>query len=127
MELFDLINDLPTIYQIVTGPRTENKEQHKKRHSNASSKVNKSAPEASNPSKVSRAASPTQKKEEDVEDMDIGEGAGDLCGICGRGENSNEEFWIGCDECSRWFHVQCVRYKCHKCSNKQLARRSTVK
>jgi hypothetical protein len=115
-ELLNLILDQPTIFEIVTRPPNVNKERHKGITSNASSMVNRSAPEASNPSKVSQATSSTQKKEK-VEDMDIREGAEDSCGICGLEETSNEECWIACDECKRWFHVRCVHFKCHECSN----------
>ena len=52
-----------------------------------------------------------------------------LCGTCG-GRYSNEEFWIGCDICEKWYHGDCVRitpakadyikqYKCPACSNKR--------
>ncbi|RZR79201.1 hypothetical protein BHM03_00004833 [Ensete ventricosum] len=52
-----------------------------------------------------------------------------LCGACGD-NYANDEFWICCDMCERWFHGKCVRitparaehikqYKCPSCSNKR--------
>ena len=52
-----------------------------------------------------------------------------LCGACG--ENyGQDEFWICCDICEKWFHGKCVKitparaehikqYKCPSCSNKR--------
>lgn len=137
-----MINDLPTMYEVVTGAPTDNKKQHKERTSNGSSKVNKSAPKVGNPTKVSRAPPPAHEEEEDEEDMDRGEGAGEeeegeeegqagstQCGACGN-SYGKDEFWICCDACERWFHGKCVRitparaehikhYKCPACSNKR--------
>ncbi|KAE8695605.1 PHD finger protein ALFIN-LIKE 2 [Hibiscus syriacus] len=31
-----------------------------------------------------------------------------FCGSCGGGYNS-DEFWIGCDNCERWYHGKCVK------------------
>ncbi|KAK8542268.1 hypothetical protein V6N12_014869 [Hibiscus sabdariffa] len=51
-----------------------------------------------------------------------------FCGSCGGGYNS-DEFWIGCDNCERWYHGKCVKitpakaelikfYKCPSCMKK---------
>lgn len=51
-----------------------------------------------------------------------------FCGSCGGGYNS-DEFWIGCDNCERWYHGKCVKitpakaemikvYKCPSCQKK---------
>ena len=66
----------------------------------------------------------------DEEEEDEEEEHGDtLCGACG--ENyAQDEFWICCDICERWFHGKCVKitparaehikqYKCPTCSNKR--------
>jgi PHD-finger len=129
------------MYEVVTGGPIDNKKQHKERTSNGSSKVNKSAPKAGNPSKVPQAPPPRHKEEEDVEDMDTEEGAEEEvgeeegqagstpCGACGESYGT-DEFWICCDACERWFHGKCVRitparaehikhYKCPGCSNKR--------
>jgi vacuolar-type H+-ATPase subunit I/STV1 len=31
----------------------------------------------------------------------------DCCAECGKEENDNEE-WVSCDNCERWWHVQCT-------------------
>lgn len=52
-----------------------------------------------------------------------------LCGSCGQGYNE-DEFWIGCDICERWYHGKCVKitpakaesieqYKCPSCNSKR--------
>lgn len=67
--------------------------------------------------------------EESGEEEDEEQEALTLCGACG--ENyANDEFWICCDICERWFHGKCVKitparaehikqYKCPACSNKR--------
>ena len=32
----------------------------------------------------------------------------DLCQECHEREDDDEEYWIGCDTCVRWFHYHCV-------------------
>jgi PHD-finger len=50
-----------------------------------------------------------------------------LCGSCGT-KGTNDEFWICCDLCERWFHGRCVKvtpakaehikqYKCPDCTS----------
>ena len=52
-----------------------------------------------------------------------------LCGICG-GNYTQDEFWICCDVCERWYHGKCVKitpakadsikqYKCPPCCAKK--------
>lgn len=143
-----MINELPTIYELMTGVATDNKKQHKERTSNGSNKVNRLAPKAGNPNKEGnvtkgpRAPPPTREEEEDEEDIDRGEVGGEeeegeeegqagstLCGACGDNYGT-DEFWICCDACERWFHGKCVRitparaehikhYKCPACSTKR--------
>lgn len=73
----------------------------------------------------------SQPKEEVVaiDEGDEDEHGDALCGACG--ENyANDEFWICCDTCEKWFHGKCVKitparaehikqYKCPSCSNKR--------
>lgn len=139
-----MINELPTIYELMAGAGTDHKKNHKERTSNGSSKVNRSAPKAGNtPKGPPRAPPPTHEEEEDEEDMDRGEAGGGeeeegeeegqagstLCGACGDNYGT-DEFWICCDACERWFHGKCVRitparaehikhYKCPGCSTKR--------
>jgi hypothetical protein len=136
--LFTMINNLPTVYEVMTGAA---KKQSKA--PNGSSKSNKSSSKVSllasltctcalhlacvvdttltqfsglllQPSKQhnsnSKPAKPAHMKDEE----DSGrEDAGDedqayLCGSCGE-SYANGEFWICCDICEKWFHGKCVR------------------
>ncbi|KAL2553810.1 PHD finger protein ALFIN-LIKE 5 [Forsythia ovata] len=109
--LFDKINELPTLVDVVTGAA---KEQVKDK-SKTKSKVGKN-------SKV-------QAKYEDEGLDEEEENDENLCGTCGE-FNGADEFWIFCDVCERWFHGKCVnitparaehikKYKCPTCSNKR--------
>ncbi|KAL5993192.1 PHD finger protein ALFIN-LIKE 4 [Asimina triloba] len=62
------------------------------------------------------------KEDEDSRDEEEEDEQGTtLCGACG--ENyANDEFWICCDICERWFHGKAEhikQYKCPACSNKR--------
>ncbi|XP_073132586.1 PHD finger protein ALFIN-LIKE 5-like [Henckelia pumila] len=121
--LFYMINDLPSIFEDVTGAA-------KKQAKDKSSMSNLSGSKSKLNSKVGK-ISKVQAKDEDEgfdeeEDDEHGE---TLCGACG--ENySSDQFWILCDLCEKWFHGKCVKitpakaehikqYKCPSCSNKR--------
>ncbi|KAL8189367.1 hypothetical protein R6Q57_028933 [Mikania cordata] len=120
--LFNMINDLPTIFEVVNGTAKGNQKEKSSvsNHSSTKSKSNSKLP-------------PTEEEgldddEEDEEDDDDEHGE-TLCGSCG--ENyASDEFWICCDICEKWFHGKCVKitparaehikqYKCPSCSNKR--------
>ncbi|KAJ1703770.1 hypothetical protein LUZ63_003549 [Rhynchospora breviuscula] len=159
--LFNMINNLPTIYEVVTG--TAKKQQMKEKTPNSSTKSSKP-----HPSKMSRVETkPTPRKDEEEsgggeeeeeeveeeetkqknhkrnnninssnkkrtrneEDSEEEEEEQDnaLCGSCGT-KGANDEFWICCDLCERWFHGRCVKvtpakaehikqYKCPDCTS----------
>ncbi|KAG6512924.1 PHD finger protein ALFIN-LIKE 8-like [Zingiber officinale] len=133
--LFNMINNLSTIYEVVTGTV---KKQSKEKNPNSSSKSNKS----SSKKRYSEAESgklppsmPSFKEEEDLrespEDYND-EHDSTLCGACGE-SYGKDEFWICCDLCEQWFHGKCVRitparaehikqYKCPSCSNTKRAK-----
>ncbi|XP_008788310.1 PHD finger protein ALFIN-LIKE 5-like isoform X2 [Phoenix dactylifera] len=130
--LFNMINNLPTIYEVVTGTA---KKQSKEKTPNSSSKSNKSSSKMvmsrQAESKASKMPLPKEDEEsgEEDEDEDEEEHGNTLCGACGD-NYANDEFWICCDVCERWFHGKCVRitparaehikqYKCPGCSNKR--------
>ncbi|CAN4096751.1 unnamed protein product [Withania somnifera] len=126
--LFNMINDLPTIYEIVTGAA-------KKQVKDRSSVSNHSSNKSKSNSKVfhieiqGKYTKVEVKDEEDGLDEKEEEHGNTLCGACG--ENyASDEFWICCDLCERWFHGKCVKitpakaehikqYKCPSCSNKR--------
>ncbi|KAK1281427.1 PHD finger protein ALFIN-LIKE 5 [Acorus gramineus] len=118
--LFNMINDLPTIYEVVSGGA---KARIKEKSSTPNHSSNKSKP-----NKMAKTAKAQPKEEEEGLDDDDEDEHGDaLCGACG--ENYGlDEFWICCDICEKWFHGKCVKitparaehikqYKCPSCSN----------
>ncbi|GMH23343.1 hypothetical protein Nepgr_025186 [Nepenthes gracilis] len=123
--LFNMINDLPTIFEVVTGSaKKQSKEKSSvSNHSSGKSKLNSKG--------VKNSKEPANLKVEDEGfEEDVNEEHGDtLCGACGENYASNE-FWICCDICERWFHGKCVKitparaehikhYKCPSCTNKR--------
>ncbi|KAM0017527.1 putative chromatin regulator PHD family [Helianthus debilis subsp. tardiflorus] len=119
--LFNMINDLPTIFEVVNGTAKNNPKEKSSvsNHSSTKSKANTKPPPAEEG---------LDDEDEDEEDEDDEHGE-TLCGSCG--ENyASDEFWICCDICEKWFHGKCVKitparaehikqYKCPSCSNKR--------
>ncbi|CAA7400407.1 unnamed protein product [Spirodela intermedia] len=134
--LFNMINNLPTMYEVVTGAIKKQQTKEKapssggKANSKSNSKKHPPPPHARPSSKL--AAPPPPKAEDDEisgEDEEEEEHGNTLCGACGD-NYANDEFWICCDICERWFHGECVKitpakaehikqYKCPACSNKK--------
>ncbi|XP_038995361.1 PHD finger protein ALFIN-LIKE 7-like isoform X2 [Hibiscus syriacus] len=117
--LFQMINDLPTIFEVVTGNVKQPKAQSANHNGSSKSKSSAKA-EMSPPSKEE-----DESGEEDEEDDEQGA----TCGACGDSYGT-DEFWICCDICERWFHGKCVKitpakaehikqYKCPSCSSKR--------
>ncbi|RWR84731.1 PHD finger protein Alfin1 [Cinnamomum micranthum f. kanehirae] len=130
--LFQMINDLPTIYEVVTGIVKKQQREKSASTPNSSSKSKSSSKtQPKQPESQPKASKMQQPKddEESGEEEDEEQEALTLCGACG--ENyANDEFWICCDICERWFHGKCVKitparaehikqYKCPACSNKR--------
>ncbi|KAJ0074973.1 hypothetical protein Patl1_33619 [Pistacia atlantica] len=127
-----MINDLPTIFEVVTGAAKKQQVKEKTSVSNHSSNKSKSnsKPQRGSESQA-KYSKPLQPKDEDegLDDDDEDEHGETLCGACG--ENyASDEFWICCDICEKWFHGKCVKitparaehikqYKCPSCSNKR--------
>ncbi|XWS26636.1 hypothetical protein CRYUN_Cryun26dG0047700 [Craigia yunnanensis] len=131
--LFTMINDLPTIFEIVTGSakKLAKEKSSVSNHSSNKSKSNSKA-RGSEPAKFSKSMQAKDEEEgleEEEEEEDNEEHGETLCGACG--ENyASDEFWICCDICEMWFHGKCVKitpasaehikqYKCPSCSNKR--------
>ncbi|XP_057768202.1 PHD finger protein ALFIN-LIKE 4-like [Salvia miltiorrhiza] len=121
--LFNMINDLPTIFEVVTGA-AKKQVKEKSSVSNHSGSTSKSNP------KLGRMSRPQPKDDDEGLDEEEEDEHGEtLCGACG--ENyASDEFWICCDICERWFHGKCVKitparaehikqYKCPTCTNKR--------
>uniref|UniRef100_A0A5B6YZZ4 PHD finger protein ALFIN-LIKE n=2 Tax=Davidia involucrata TaxID=16924 RepID=A0A5B6YZZ4_DAVIN len=127
--LFNMINDLPTIFEVVTGI-AKKQVKDKPSVSNSSSKKSKSNSKGRGSESQGKYSKGMQAKDEEGLGEEDEEEHGDtLCGACG--ENyASDEFWICCDMCERWFHGKCVKitparaehikqYKCPSCSNKR--------
>ncbi|XP_057535573.1 PHD finger protein ALFIN-LIKE 4-like [Amaranthus tricolor] len=129
--LFNMINELPTIFEVVTGVA---KKQVKEKssvpnHSNKSKSNSNSNSKSTN--KLQKATPP--KEDDEVVDEEEEEEHGDtLCGACGE-SYASDEFWICCDICETWFHGKCVKitpakaehikqYKCPSCSSNKRSR-----
>ncbi|KAF7806776.1 PHD finger protein ALFIN-LIKE 4-like [Senna tora] len=125
--LFTMINDLPTIFEVVTGTA---KKQSKEKSSNSNHISSKSKSGSKGRGSESGKYAKPAKDEDEVLDEEEDEEHGEtLCGACG--ENyASDEFWICCDICEKWFHGKCVKitparaehikqYKCPSCSNKR--------
>lgn len=120
--LFNMINDLPTIFEVVSGNA---KKQTKEKSLVTNHGSNKSKSNTKGRGSESQGGKGDEEglEEEDEEHGDT------LCGACG--ENyASDEFWICCDICERWFHGKCVKitpakaehikqYKCPSCSSKR--------
>ncbi|GFY82111.1 alfin-like 1 [Actinidia rufa] len=120
--LFSLINDLPTVFEVVT----ERKPVKDKPSMDSGSKSRLSS--GTKRSNDGRSKTSLKLYEENYED-DEDEHGETFCGSCGA-NYSADEFWIGCDICERWFHGKCVKitpakaenikqYKCPSCSTKK--------
>ncbi|CAN1218296.1 PHD finger protein ALFIN-LIKE 5 [Linum perenne] len=129
--LFNMINELPTIFEIVSNPaKKQSKEKSSiSNHSSTKSKSNSKGRESSQVKYAKLAQQEEEEEEDEGDEEDEDEHGETLCGACG--ENyAADEFWICCDLCEKWFHGKCVKitparaehikqYKCPSCSNKR--------
>ncbi|ESW10677.1 hypothetical protein PHAVU_009G229200 [Phaseolus vulgaris] len=124
--LFTMINDLPTIFEVVTGSAMK---QAKEKSSDRNSSKSKSNSKGRGSESVKYVKQEMKEEEEVLDEVEEEEHGETLCGACG--ENyASDEFWICCDICEKWFHGKCVKitparaehikhYKCPSCSNKR--------
>uniref|UniRef100_A0A0D9WD58 PHD finger protein ALFIN-LIKE n=1 Tax=Leersia perrieri TaxID=77586 RepID=A0A0D9WD58_9ORYZ len=121
--LFGMMNDLPTVYEVVSGSR-----QSKERDRSGMDNSSRNKMSSKHTSDVGRVENNVKEADEGY-DEDDGDHSETLCGMCG-GIYSADEFWIGCDVCERWYHGKCVKitpakaesikqYKCPSCSSKR--------
>lgn len=117
-KLFTMINDLPTILDVVRGVAKKQGKEKPSVSNNHSSNKSKSNSKAKH--------SNAKKSKENDDDEEQGDTS---CGACGESNNPSG-FWICCDVCEKWFHGTCVKitparaehmkqYKCPSCSNKR--------
>ncbi|KAH7445478.1 hypothetical protein KP509_01G011000 [Ceratopteris richardii] len=118
--LFGMINELPTVYEVVSGRRSA---KEKAPSNNGSHKAKTTSKKEKLPKQSSLPEEEDENYEDEYEESDT------FCGICG-GLYSGSEFWIACDICERWFHGKCVKvtaaraehikqYKCPPCTSKK--------
>ncbi|KAK4491315.1 hypothetical protein RD792_002051 [Penstemon davidsonii] len=128
--LFQMINDFPTIFEIVTGAAKQAKEQTPA-HNNSSKNKSSGRMQPRLPDSQPKSVKMSAPKDEDEsgEEEDEDEQGATLCGACGD-SYASDEFWICCDICEKWFHGKCVKitpakaehikhYKCPSCSSKR--------
>ncbi|CAI0415874.1 unnamed protein product [Linum tenue] len=118
--LFSMINDLPSLFEVVTGRKPVKDKPSVDSGSKARNNAKRSLDgQAKNNSKL------MDENYGDEED----EHGETICGTCG-GTYNSDEFWIGCDICERWYHGKCVKitpakaesikhYKCPSCCTKK--------
>ncbi|KAM7274580.1 hypothetical protein ACFE04_016446 [Oxalis oulophora] len=130
-----MINDFPTIFEVVTGNAKKPKEKSSSNHSNSKPKASsKGNGQGSEPLKYSKPTVTPAKDDDDegLEDEDEEDHGETLCGACGD-SYAADEFWICCDLCEKWFHGKCVKitparaehikqYKCPECGSNKRAR-----
>ncbi|KAJ8764154.1 hypothetical protein K2173_005067 [Erythroxylum novogranatense] len=119
--LFSFINDLPTLFEVVTGRKPIKDKPSVDSGSKSRNSIKRSADvQLKGNSKL------LDESYADEED----EHGDTLCGSCGGNYNA-DEFWICCDVCERWYHGKCVKitpakaemikqYKCPSCSSKKV-------
>ncbi|KAG0517105.1 hypothetical protein BDA96_09G059800 [Sorghum bicolor] len=124
--LFSMMNDLPTVFEVVSGGVKQSKERDRSSTDNGG-RNKLSAKQTSEPRLENNVREPDEGYDEDD-----GNHSETLCGTCG-GIYSADEFWIGCDVCEKWYHGKCVKitptkaesikqYKCPSCCNSKRPR-----
>lgn len=129
-KLFQMINDLPTVFEVLTGNAKPTKDHSGNHNSSSKNKSGGKSRLSENHSKAVKMPIPPKEEESggEEEEEDDEQGA-TLCGACGD-NYAADEFWICCDICEKWFHGKCVRitpakaehikqYKCPGCSSKR--------
>ena len=128
--LFSLMNDLPSVFEVVTGrkPIKDKPTVDSGSKSRGSSKVkaftdllgrSENAIQHNNNSLAFLLAFALQRSNDgqmksnskildEINGEDDEEHSETLCGSCGGNYNS-DEFWICCDICERWYHGKCVK------------------
>lgn len=128
--LFTLMNDLPTIFEVVTGSAKKQSKEKSSVTTNQSIHRPKSSSKGRGSDSSKQSKVMPKDEDEGMDEEDDDDHSDTLCGACG--ENyASDEFWICCDICEKWFHGKCVKitparaehikhYKCPSCSNKRV-------
>ncbi|PWA97179.1 PHD finger protein Alfin1 [Artemisia annua] len=142
--LFQMMNDLPTVFEVVSGKVEKQKSEAEIQHNGNKSKSKSEAEIQQNGNKrKSKSEAEIQHngyksksteiytgkslpsglkmtQQPEYEEL-IGEEENDeqetsLCGACGD-NYANDQFWICCDICEKWFHGKCVKMTPSKAKN----------
>ncbi|KAH9750176.1 PHD finger protein ALFIN-LIKE 7 [Citrus sinensis] len=128
-KLFQMINDLPTIFEVVTGNAKQPKDQSANHNSSKSKSSGKQSRPAESQTKAVKMSPPPKDDDDSGDEEEEDDEQGATCGACGDNYGT-DEFWICCDICEKWFHGKCVKitpakaehikqYKCPSCSSKR--------
>lgn len=128
-QLFNMINDLPTIFEVVTGTVKKQVKEKSLVTNNGSNKSKSNSKVRSEPQQKYPKAAQTKVDDEGLGEDEFEDHSETLCGACGE-SYASDEFWICCDLCETWFHGKCVKitparaehikqYKCPSCTNKR--------
>lgn len=130
-KIFQMINDLPTIFEVVKGQSIDDSaaQNSGSKRKSSGTMLQKQEHQAKG-NRMSSSPSPKEYESEEEREEDNEQEGATLCGLCSRSYDV-DEFWICCDVCQEWFHGKCVRmtaakaqnvkqYKCPKCNPKRL-------
>ncbi|XP_031254479.1 PHD finger protein ALFIN-LIKE 7-like isoform X3 [Pistacia vera] len=128
-KLFQMINELPTIFEVVTGNVKQPKDQSAATHNSGKSKSSGKSRQPEHQNKAVKMSPPPKDEDDSGEEEEEDDEQGATCGACGDNYGT-DEFWICCDVCEKWFHGKCVKitpakaehikqYKCPSCSSKR--------
>nr|ACU20050.1 unknown [Glycine max] len=101
--LFGMINELPTIFEVVTGEAKKQVKEKSSVSNNSGNKSKSNSQAASETQGRQSKALQTKDEDEELEEQDNDEHGDTLCGACGENYGT-DEFWICCDICEKWFH-----------------------
>ncbi|KAK3136343.1 hypothetical protein QOZ80_5BG0432150 [Eleusine coracana subsp. coracana] len=135
-QLFGMMNNLPTVYEVVTGTaKKESKEKTPKNSSKSNKSGSKPSRQSEQKSKASKMQPPKDEEESEGEDQQEDPDTA-VCGACYQ-NHGQDLFWICCDICEKWFHGICVKitpakaehikqYKCPSCSTSNKRAKSSA-
>ncbi|EFJ04726.1 hypothetical protein SELMODRAFT_432139 [Selaginella moellendorffii] len=124
--LFGMINNLPTIHEVLAKPanKSSSKPKSKKAARGSSNNSNRRRKKEEDEDEEEE-----EQDEEEVEENSEEEEEEAFCGICADPHNTSQ-FWIACDSCRKWYHGSCVKvnaskaagiksYNCPSCAKKR--------
>ncbi|MBA0835781.1 hypothetical protein Goarm_008040 [Gossypium armourianum] len=102
-----MINDLPTVFEVVTGAAKKQTKEKSLVSNHSGSKSKSNSKRGSEPLPKYSKAVPSKDEDDDGLEEEEEEHGETLCGACGESDGA-DEFWICCDICEKWFHGKSV-------------------